>query len=1396
MGRQKTTPTKFNSSEGCHSRYLDYIPVKPRRSKKRSNNSLSTGQCYKILIPSEKNKQFHLGKLLAGTTHNELPDTWSTCKMSFLFKRGTPNKHLLINLDSTSVLVELLPGNDVVEEVIYSRIFAIHVLLIDGSVFFDLYFCDLPLPRFTKRLGLCIQTVLSLVLDVPIIDDNEESEVDLSSEFAVAQLYKNIRKEREKSNKIECENVQHPRLKPQLRPYQEDAVRWMLQQERKTDAPEGELHPLYTVIKLESGLDIYYDKYSGYVDITKPTIETTTKGGILADEMGLGKTVEVLACILLHSKPLENEENINLETSPTVKLISKKRKMRETKPEPKPDLIDQSKKLKVPDDWVKSSSKKSQTYVALETWYNSVLQTACKKTEHKDENALQCICGGSSEEGSVTCIDCDKIQHGDCLGYKKNFGPYRCPQCWMNQPLLETKATLIVSPVSLRTQWCKEICKHIKGDLKVLQYGGSSVTPTYPNELTKYDIVITTYSVLQSELRLTETEKALSFRHHKRYSAPGSPLTRVKWWRLCLDEAQTVETTTSMVSAMAKKLTAHFRWAVTGTPISKEISDLHGLIDYLHLEPYNDSYTWEQLLFNPYSQGKTAPMLTFLAQVLWRSSKDDVIDQINIPKQTIKEHWLSFSTIEHHFYKCEHSSSQKVFLDKVRSHEPDVPLQSLDKSALKMVLAPLLSLRQICTYPNSIKTRYLATKKPVKSMKDLLDALIAKNNNESEEYLRVVLSALNGLAGIYLLLQAPEQAIEEYRAVLQLYTRFTEEEKIAKLSVDKLQVVHAMHNLAEVLDTCATNGATLRDDTLRRDCQEVEKKYIEKFINQSMAALQDTLLITANVTKLQDSFVLDAGRWYSDLLEWIYVHSYDQELYTRIENLHSVANVECSVDFKNARSLIYAISSWDDHISNLRENAIQVVNDLYTHCPEDEFQIIVSDELVQKATDCHLRPQKKSKSSKKKCPVCVANDHLKAYEFELFFMGKRTTNFEDMSLKGSWKPTPQELIFRSILAIGRAKNANNDLVKDGEIHINILDTLKKEFKEVRKLWTHLDQQICAQDELDMCKTRLRLKGPNDDKPQKKEVTSILKNLTYNLENKVETIFLLDEHELEHQRIVLHNEEHRNMAFLDKNIATRKYLETLTQQHNENQSLDPCPICKNALENHWGMVPCGHSYCFDCIQQLIDQIRGQHLQCCVCRAYYSVIEISYTKTDEQNQEVETAKIAGNYSTKVESIVKLIMELRSEDCDVKILVFSSWVSVLNYVKEALTNNDIPSELVSSGSLEKQIEKFKDERQHITALLLPINLGAKGLNLVEATHVILTEPLLNVGDELQAIGRVHRIGQTRPTVVHKFFIKGSIEESIQKAVSSDSQNWEKNKVTIGQLMNLFENDNTSTT
>lgn len=66
-------------------------------------------------------------------------------------------------------------------------------------------------------------------------------------------------------------------------------------------------------------------------------------------------------------------------------------------------------------------------------------------------------------------------------------------------------------------------------------------------------------------------------------------------------------------------------------------------------------------------------------------------------------------------------------------------------------------------------------------------------------------------------------------------------------------------------------------------------------------------------------------------------------------------------------------------------------------------------------------------------------------------------------------------------------------------------------------------------------------------------------------------------------------------------------------------------------------------------------------------------------------------------------------------------------------------------ASDKFVSKIKRFKSSSED-NVLLLPTNFACNGLNLIEASHVIFVNSSLNKADELQAIGRIHRIGQTR--------------------------------------------------
>jgi len=59
----------------------------------------------------------------------------------------------------------------------------------------------------------------------------------------------------------------------------------------------------------------------------------------------------------------------------------------------------------------------------------------------------------------------------------------------------------------------------------------------------------------------------------------------------------------------------------------------------------------------------------------------------------------------------------------------------------------------------------------------------------------------------------------------------------------------------------------------------------------------------------------------------------------------------------------------------------------------------------------------------------------------------------------------------------------------------------------------------------------------------------------------------------------------------------------------------------------------------------------------------------------------------------------------------------------------------------------------------LIRPIERGDNGLTLVEASHVLLCEPLLDAEGGAAAANRVDRIGQARGTALHRFLVRGGV-------------------------------------
>jgi len=104
---------------------------------------------------------------------------------------------------------------------------------------------------------------------------------------------------------------------------------------------------------------------------------------------------------------------------------------------------------------------------------------------------------------------------------------------------------------------------------------------------------------------------------------------------------------------------------------------------------------------------------------------------------------------------------------------------------------------------------------------------------------------------------------------------------------------------------------------------------------------------------------------------------------------------------------------------------------------------------------------------------------------------------------------------------------------------------------------------------------------------------------------------------------------------------------------------------------------------------------------------------------------------------------------------------------------------------GKLGDVIDSWKKDSS-ATALAFNVKNGAEGLTLVEASHIFIVDPLVNTALDHQAISRIHRIGQTKATTVHRFLIKGTVEDVLHAERKERMVALENGEVDLDELKN----------
>ena len=230
---------------------------------------------------------------------------------------------------------------------------------------------------------------------------------------------------------------------------------------------------------------------------------------------------------------------------------------------------------------------------------------------------------------------------------------------------------LVVCPTTLIYNWQNEVRKFTPSLGWHIHHG--SMRSRNVEELTKHDIIITTYGTLRSDIQL---------------------LLKIFFDYVILDESQAIKNPSSKVTKAACLLTARNRLCMSGTPLQNNTFDIFAQMNFLNPGLLGSMEFFRNEFATPIDKFGEQEQKDHLRKLLYpfilRRTKEQVAKDLPEKTETI--------------LFCEMEKEQRTIYDIYRNSYRDkilgsIDQQGIDKSQLT-ILQGLMKLRQICDSPS------------------------------------------------------------------------------------------------------------------------------------------------------------------------------------------------------------------------------------------------------------------------------------------------------------------------------------------------------------------------------------------------------------------------------------------------------------------------------------------------------------------------------------------------------------------------------------------------------------------------------------------------------------------------------------------------------------------------